>query len=97
MFTEDAEARKLIHEIAVRAIGLGAGIGRPQGFLNNPLLETEMDLAACHCSNPLRLGDLLAADNFNLMHDVMGIARHLNRKTGKLENHFSPRFSKRGK
>lgn len=55
-----------------------------------------MDLTACHANgNPLRLDDLLAADDFNLAHDVGGIRRHINRTTGKLENCFVPRFSRR--
>lgn len=53
-----------------------------------------MDLTAVHCNgNPLRLRDLLNADDFNFMHDVCGIARHLNRDTGELMDFFSPRFS----
>jgi hypothetical protein len=59
-------------------------------------LHVEMDITACHASgNPLRLDDLLAADDFNFAHDVFGIARHLNRETGELQNFFSPRFSAR--
>lgn len=56
-----------------------------------------MDLTACHANgNPLRLDDLLATDDeFSFVHDVGGIRRHLNRDTGKLEDFFSPRFSKR--
>ena len=39
-----------------------------------------MDITATHLNgNPLRLAALLAADDFNFMHDVCGIARHLNR------------------
>lgn len=57
-------------------------------------LSTTMDIAACHANgNPLRLADLLATDNFNFIHDVGGIIRHIDRNTGKLTGHFSPRFS----
>lgn len=57
-----------------------------------------MDITACHCNgNPLRLEDLLNADNFNFSHDIGGIRRHINRETGKLEDFFSPRFSRRSK
>jgi len=31
------------------------------------------------------------------MHDVSGIARHLNRETGRLEGCFLPRFSDHSK
>jgi len=55
-----------------------------------------MNITACHANgNPLRLNDLLAADDFNFAHDVFGIDRHINRLNGKLENFFSPRFSMR--
>jgi len=57
-------------------------------------LTLEMDLIAAHLSKPLRLAELFAADNFNFIHDVAGIHCHMDRRTGKLSNHFSPRFSR---
>jgi hypothetical protein len=64
--------------------------------VDRPALDIDLDIVATHCNgNPLRLADLLGADDFNLLHDVSGIARHLNRDTGKLENFFRPRFSQR--
>ena len=57
-------------------------------------IDYSMSVTACHANgNPLRLADLLAADGFNFAHDVLGIHRHVSRKTGQLENQFSPRFS----
>lgn len=57
-------------------------------------LSTEMDLRAVHANHcPLDLEKLVKADNFNLLHDVFGIARHLDRKTGKLRDFFDPRCS----
>ncbi len=57
-------------------------------------LSTTMDLTAVHANGcPLDLAKLAAADNFNLLHDVFGIARHLDRKTGKLRDFFDPRCS----
>ncbi|WP_418450163.1 hypothetical protein [Alistipes sp.] len=55
-----------------------------------------MDLAATHnhaCR--LRLADLLAADDFDFIHDIRGIYRHLNRSSITLEHCFLPRFSAR--
>jgi hypothetical protein len=53
-----------------------------------------MDVTATHANgNPLRLADLLAADDFNFAHDMSGIANCLDRTTGQLTNHFRPRFS----
>ena len=59
-------------------------------------LTIVMDISACHFGGQkLRLDDLLAADDFNFIHDVTGINRNLNRETYVLENCFSPRFSQR--
>lgn len=58
--------------------------------------STEMDLVATHANGcPMDFAKLEAADNFNLMHDVFGIARHIDRETGKLTNHFVPRCAAR--
>jgi hypothetical protein len=58
-------------------------------------LNLEMDLTACHSNgNPLRLQDLLDAEGFDFTHDIFGITDNINRKTGKLDNFFVPRFSK---
>ena len=55
-----------------------------------------MDIDACHSNGcPLRLLDLLNADNFNFAHDVFGINKNINRVTGKMEGGFSPRYSAR--
>ena len=55
-----------------------------------------MDISACHCNGcPLRLTDLLSADDFNFAHDVNGIMFHIDRTNGKLKDHFLPRFAKR--
>lgn len=83
---------KLIEQIADRAVGLETKINGGTG--RAPKLHHQMNVSACHANgNPLRLADLLAADDFNFAHDVFGIDRHICRHTGKLLNHFSPRFS----
>ena len=54
-----------------------------------------MDITATHANGcRLKLYELLMADDFNFVHDVFGIARHLDRTTGKLMDHFLPRFHK---
>lgn len=59
-------------------------------------LSLRMDLMACHANGcPMNFQKLLDADDFNFTHDVSGIMRHLNRKTGKLEDCFLPRFATR--
>lgn len=58
--------------------------------------DLAMDVSATHANgNPLRLRELLAADDFNFLHDVGGIVRHIDRNTGTLLNHFRPRFTVR--
>ncbi len=56
--------------------------------------DWQMDFSAVHANGcPLRLDALLEADTFNFMQDAFGIAKHLNRETGRLGNLFSPRYS----
>jgi uncharacterized protein DUF6874 len=79
------EEFRIATAIARRAIELGS---------HRKLLDIEMDIVATHCNgNPLRLHALLAADDFNFIHDIVGIERHLNRETGKIDGFFRPRFS----
>lgn len=57
-------------------------------------LSLSMDITATHANgNPLRLAELLEADDFNFTHDVYGILRHINRDNGNLEGFFLPRFT----
>jgi hypothetical protein len=42
---------------------------------------------------PLRLHELLDADDFNFAHDIFGIYSNFNRETKQLENGFLPRFA----
>lgn len=56
-----------------------------------------MDLIACHANGCyLKLREFLEADDFNFLHDVVGIHRHLDRKTGQLDDCFVPRFAETG-
>jgi hypothetical protein len=58
------------------------------------VMSTVMDLEATHTHGcPLKLAELEKADDVNLMHDVLGIARHIDRDTGELTNCFLPRFA----
>jgi len=59
------------------------------------LLSVQMDLEACHTHGcPLDLERLHNADQVNLMHDIAGISRHLDRDTGQLGGNFLPRFAR---
>jgi hypothetical protein len=69
--------------------------GTPRGYKRINLL---MDLCAADGVNgndPLDWDRLLAADDFNFLHDVGGISRHMNRDTGELTDCFVPRLRKR--
>lgn len=57
-----------------------------------------LDLKACHSNGcPLDLDALLAAPrDSDVVHDVAGIGRYLNRETGKLEEEFTPRYARGG-
>lgn len=57
-------------------------------------MDMQMDVTAVHANgNPLRLEELLAADEFNFAHDMSGICNCLDRDTGQLTKGFSPRYS----
>ena len=82
------EENDVVRAIANRARGVFGNAG-----IKRSLIEVTMDISAVHAKCPLRLHDLLAADDFNFTHDLGGIYRHLNRDTGELENCFVPRFA----
>ena len=56
-------------------------------------MSLEMDIKATHLSCPLKLEELLKADDFNFCHDVGGIMYHIDRETGTLKDCFFPRFA----
>jgi hypothetical protein len=58
-------------------------------------VSASMDLIACHSNGcPLDFEKLLAFEDFSFAHDFSGIARHMDRETGKISNHFLPRCYK---
>jgi len=68
-----------------------------RAVINEPTIDRlslVMDLDFVNQSNPLKLEDLLNADEGNFWHDISGINAHFNRQTKQLENSFLPRFSK---
>jgi hypothetical protein len=55
-----------------------------------------MDLEATHANGcPLDFAKLLACDDFDFLHDIGGIAMHLDRSTGVLKDCFLPRLAKK--
>jgi len=89
-WTEDKAELELESEIAKRAV-----IMAKQSRVAYDQMTAVMDIDACHNNGcPLKLRELLDADNFNFAHDVFGIRNNINRKTGQLENCFLPRYSR---
>lgn len=79
-----------ISKIVDRSEAIAKRFGKPIDRVS-----LRMDITATHKNgNPLRLRDLLEADDLNFTHDVFGIERHLDRRTGQLADMFRPRFSK---
>jgi len=77
--------QKLIANITKRAKGM---------FQALSVQEMAMDITACHANGgKLDLQGLLAADDLNFTHDVLGICQHLDRSTGALRDLFCPRYT----
>lgn len=89
-FETTREEDKLIGAIVDRAMKV---------FENAPRcpnrMSLTMDLSATNANGcPLDFAKLLAFDVFNFTHDIVGIMKHINRTTGKLENCFVPRCAR---
>lgn len=69
------------------------GIMMPSQVQGNERMNLWMDLENAHKDVGLALDKLLEADDLNFAHDVMGIQKHMNRSTGKLEDFFVPRYA----
>ncbi|MBF0402080.1 MAG: hypothetical protein HQL90_15115 [Magnetococcales bacterium] len=83
-FDVSEEDNELIRQIATRAHAMNPDIGE---------LMYRLDIRIVHANGlPLRLADLLAADDMNFAHDVGGICRNMDKTTGRLGN-FVPRFA----
>ena len=89
--TEDLE---LIEAIAERAAQMYIKLFGSLKSLRVFRIHAGMGLVCVHSQSPLRLKDLLEADDVNFSYDLGEIRTNLNRNTGKLDNFFCPRFSK---
>jgi len=78
-------------KICQRYEKVSAKLGIPVG----PRSDRMMDLMAVHKDVGLDLEGLLRGRDQDLLHDLSGIAQHLDRQTGKLMNCFLPRHAKR--
>lgn len=71
-------------------------VERTAKLVRDPIdrLALDMDITAAHLNGcPLKLAELLEARDSDFLHDIAGIARHLDRKTGKLTDCFVPRYA----
>ena len=77
-----------------RIVTRAAAISRRIRARDIDYLALTMDITACHLNgNPLRLAELADADDETFTHDVFGIVRHIDRRTGALKDCFVPRLS----
>lgn len=91
-FEVSIEDYNVIEQIVERALLQEEQSG--SGLVSDRTTMT-MDLIACHANGcPLKLQDMLKADDLNFAHDVYGIRDHIDRRTGKMQRHFLPRFAK---
>lgn len=89
-FKTDRDDAQLLRAIAKRAVTHATRMGIPY-----PLPTAEMDLTACHVNGcPLDLPRLMNAKDGDFGHDILGIRRHIDRITGRLNDNFQPRCAK---
>ena len=50
-------------------------------------------IARAHLKIGLQLKELSEADDYNLMHDVIGIYNHIEYESGQMKDAFSPRYA----
>lgn len=77
----------LIDAIVARAVADGV-------IQKRHSMNVNMDLNACHSNGcPMDFKALFGSDPGNFAHDVCGITRHIDRRTGQLQDCFLPRFN----
>ena len=90
---------RLVDQIVVRAVALCAVLkiaDAPRAAGLREELDLTMDLIATHANGcPMDWSRLLDAKDFDFIHDVGGIVRHINRRSGKLGGCFFPRCAVR--
>lgn len=87
----DAQLQTL-DKIVCRA--MRTGVARVYGTRKVTRDTLNMDISATAFHIPMDLDRLLAFEDFDFNHDIVGIQRHINRKTGVLEGHFLPRCAR---
>ena len=59
--------------------------------IDRPVINWIMDVELWHKNQPLDLKRLLESDDYTFMHDLSGIAKHIDRATGTIDELFLPR------
>lgn len=80
---------ELIAKIAAKVAKMSMSHGM---YVSKSTIIMDLDCVHFGCC-PLKLQELLDANDLNLAHDVFGINRHLDTKTGKLKGFFHPRLA----
>lgn len=89
-FSISSADRVLVNKIVDRAVRMK--LAGPKHWYSK--LTARMDLTATHANGcKLDLDRLLNADDFNFIHDIAGIAKHIDRSTGRLDGIFLPRHA----
>lgn len=95
-FTSTKKEHKLIDEIVERAVKEKVLIRRRPSKFNEDKMTLRMDLDAINSNGTkLDFDKLLNFPEFDFMHDITGIQKHIDRLTGELRNHFLPRCYKK--
>jgi hypothetical protein len=84
------EENALLRQIAQRAEVMLAKHGTKIAW---PFIESELRIVHREICE-LRLVELMAADEGNFAHDIVGIHDHIDILDGSFRNGFSPRFAK---
>lgn len=91
-FSVSREDQRLITRCVARACDLGLIFNEDESRIS-----LNMDLCAAKAQGcNIDFQKLLGFDSFNFSHDISGIRRHMNRRTGKLMNCFLPRAARGG-
>jgi hypothetical protein len=94
-FAVSKEDRLAIDNIAERMVALDRTYGTRR-MLGPDIKKVQlmMSLTACHANGcPLKLDELLLANDADFAHDAFGICRNINTTTGGLDNCFWPRYA----
>ena len=86
-WSKNREVIELESQLAKRAVSMAK-----EHDIQYDQMTAVMDIDACHNNgNPLKLQELLEADDFNFAHDVFGIRQHIAAHSGIV---VSPNFTR---